>query len=193
MPETSTGQPVPPQFYRPEADEYPAGFAGYIGLVPDGDVLDAYFRQPNEFRDAISCVPESFGNYAYAKGKWTVKELLGHITDVERALSYRILRFARADETPVEGFDEDLYARNSRASDRSIADHVEEFGLVRRANCVMVQAMNGETLVRRGTANGNIISVRALILATIGHVRHHENILFERYLAGSAESPNPSV
>ncbi|HEV7698592.1 MAG TPA: DinB family protein [Pyrinomonadaceae bacterium] len=168
---------------RPEQNEHDPYYNGYISQIAEGDdlfeVMDA---QPAGLRSLIAALPEEKGTYSYADGKWTVKELLSHIIDGERMFAYRILRISRGDETPIEGFDQDPYIAHSHANDRSFAELMEEFDLVRRANMLMFRNMTDEDAARIGTANEKQISARAIAYIMAGHVRHHENILKERYL-----------
>lgn len=167
---------------RPNTDEYAEFYAGYVGLVTETDAIATLHSQIDELRQAIGSLSDERGSYRYADGKWSIKELVGHIIDAERVFAYRILRFARADETPLPGFDQDPYIDHNNAPSRAFADLVEEFDLVRRSNIKMIENLNETDLLRRGTASENPITVRALITIMIGHARHHLNILNERYL-----------
>ncbi len=169
--------------YKPEANEYDAYYGTYISLVPEDDIRNAYAAQPEELRTMVDGVSEEKGNFAYAEGKWTIKELLSHLIDGERIFAYRMLRISRGDETPIEGFEQDGYIENSNANNRSFADLLDEFELCRRANAHFLSNLDEAALKRMGTASGLPISVRALANISIGHVRHHANILRELYLA----------
>ena len=167
---------------RPEAAEVPAGYAGYVGKVRDGeDLLTLMQSQLEEVPAAFGRFPEARGGYRYASGKWSVKELVGHLSDVERIFCYRALRFARRDPTALPGFDENAYAPAMEADDRRLADLVEEWLDVRRATLSFLHGLPAEAWTRRGIANGKEISVRALAYAIAGHVRHHLEVLAERY------------
>jgi exoribonuclease II len=168
---------------RPESNEHDPYYIGYISQIADGDdLLEVMDAQPSSLRSLVSGVPEEEGTYSYAEGKWTVKELLSHIIDGERMFAYRMLRISRGDETPIEGFDQDPYIAHSHANDRSFGELVDEFELCRRANMLMMRNMTDEDAARIGTANEKQISARAIAYIMAGHVRHHENILKERYL-----------
>jgi len=119
--------------------------------------------------------------FAYAPGKWTVKEVVGHINDAERIFAYRALRFARGDEQPLTGFDENVYAPAGRFNDRSIGDLLDEFEAIRAATIHLFRNLNDDELARRGTANNNPITVRAIAYVVAGHERHHVKLLHERY------------
>lgn len=138
--------------------------------------------QTDAMRSSISGLPEEKGAFAYADGKWTIKEVLSHLIDGERIFSYRILRISRGDETPIEGFEQDGYIATSNANNRSFADLLDEFDRQRQANLLMINNIDEAGLGRIGTASGNPITARALVYISAGHVEHHLRILNERYL-----------
>jgi hypothetical protein len=167
---------------RPDAAEVPAGYAGYVGKVRDGeDLMTLMQSQLEEVRTAFGRFPEARGSYRYAPGKWSVKELLGHLSDVERIFCYRALRFARRDPTALPGFDENDYAPAMEADRRPLADLLGEWLDVRRATISFLRGLPADAWTRRGVANGKEISVRALAYAIAGHLRHHLEVLAERY------------
>lgn len=167
---------------RPAADEYFAYYAGYVGGVPEGDLLETLDRQLDELLVLCGSIDEAHGDHAYAAGKWTIKEVLGHIIDTERIFAYRTLRVARGDQTPMESFDENAYAPESLAGQRTIADLAAEFGHVRRASIALLAPLTAEIGTRRGTASGHSITVRALAWILAGHAGHHLRILRDRYI-----------
>jgi hypothetical protein len=168
---------------RPQVGEYDPYYDGYISQVSEGeDLLAMMERQPAELSSLFKDVPEERGTFAYADAKWTIKEVLSHIIDAERMFAYRTLRVSRNDQTPIEGFDQDPYIENCNANERTIADLLEEFDLQRRSNMHLFRAMSDEAGARMGTANNVPVSARALVHMMAGHVRHHSNILKERYL-----------
>jgi DinB superfamily len=167
---------------RPESAEVPAGYAGYVGKIRDGeDLMTVMESQLDEVRAAFGRFPEARGSHRYAPNKWSVKELLGHLSDVERIFTYRALRFARGDATALPGFDENAYTPAMEADRRTLADLLEEWVDVRRATLSFLRGLPADTWARRGIANGKEISVRALAYAIPGHVRHHLEVLAERY------------
>ncbi len=168
---------------RPETHEFDPYYGKYISLVEGDNVLPFLDEQPNELRKIFSQMPEEKGAFAYAEGKWTIKELLSHIIDGERIFSYRILRISRGDQTPIEGFEQDGYIENSNANNRSFDDLLAEFDLQRRSNMRLLNNLSDESAKRIGTANEKTISVRALAYIMAGHVTHHLRILKVRYLA----------
>ena len=168
--------------YKPQPNEYDAYYHKYISLVPEADIREAFAKQPEELKAAIAGLPEEKGTFAYADGKWTIKEVLSHLIDGERIFAYRMLRISRGDETPIEGFEQDGYIENSNANNRSFADLLDEFEYSRKANVLMLNNLDATGLSRMGTASELPVSVRALANIAIGHVRHHVGILDERYL-----------
>ena len=171
-----------PRFLRPEASEYAPFYAGYVALVPDGDLLDTLERQGEDTARILGALPEARGDHAYAPGKWTVKEVLGHLADGERVFSYRALSFARGDATPLPGFEENAWVPASGARDRSLSSLVAELRAVRGATLALLRGLPPGADLRRGVANEQEISVRGLAWVIAGHERHHLKILRERYL-----------
>lgn len=168
---------------RPETTEFAPYYNNYVSLVPGNDLMPILAAQPSELRELFAAVPEEKGSWAYAEGKWTLKELLSHVIDGERIFAYRILRVSRGDKTPIEGFEQDDYIATSNANNRSFADLLEEFELQRRSNLLMMNNISEESSKLMGTASGNGVSARALAYILAGHVVHHVRILKERYLA----------
>jgi DinB family protein len=167
---------------RPEPAEVPPGLAGYVGKVRDGeDVMALLESQLEELRSAFGRWPEARGTYRYAPGKWSVKELVCHLSDTERIFCYRALRFARNDATPLPSFDENAYAAEMHADERPLADLVEELLDVRRATLSFFRGLWPGAWTRRGIASGKEVSVRTMAYAIAGHARHHLEVLAERY------------
>ena len=177
----------------PAADEYGAPYAGYIARVPAGhDLLELLARQGEENRTRLRSVPEARGGYRYAPGKWSVKEVVGHLTDVERVMAYRALRVARGDATPLPGFDENAYAPLSGADAVPLAGLLDEWADVRRATLSLFRHLPPEAWIRRGTASGFPVTVRALAWIITGHERHHLEVLDQRYGLWAAPVAEPS-
>ena len=166
---------------RPGADEYAEYYAGYVERVPTGPILEILESSIAETCALLSSFGEARGDDRYAAGKWSIKEVVGHLIDAERVFAYRLLRFARGDRTPLEGFDQDAYVREARCDRRTLTDLTEEFRLLRAANLGMFHALDSKELARRGNANGKDVSVRALLYILAGHEIHHRNVLREKY------------
>ncbi len=158
-------------------------FAYYISLVDDStDVITALEQTHQKTNELLTSITEEKGNYAYDEGKWTIKELLVHMIDTERIFCNRALRFARNDQTDLPGYDHDGYVPHSGANERTLADIAHEFNVVRQGTIALFNSFTPEMLERKGTANGNILTVLSIGFITSGHETHHVNILKERYL-----------
>ena len=176
--------PVP----RPTPDEFPPFYAGYIDHVPDwADPILLMHEQLDALPILFGAVAPDKAGYRYAPGKWSVKEVVGHLCDTERVFSYRMMRIARGDETPLPGFDEKAYVPAGQFDARPLASLVAEWTAVRQASLALVHSMPAEAWERRGTANEKPITARALLYITPGHVEHHLEILRTRY--GIGEKP----
>jgi len=166
----------------PGADEYPSGYADYVGRVPVGaDVLDVLARQLEETSGRLAGIPEARGGFRYAAGKWSVKEVVSHLSDAERIMVYRALRFARGDAAPLAGFDENAYVPEAGADARSLVRLTGEWVAVRQASLAFFQSLPPGTWARQGIANGNPVTVRALAYVVAGHEHHHLEVLRTRY------------
>lgn len=166
---------------RPEATEYAEYYGNYISKVPGTDVLGILESQRLQMLQLFAGRTERDGNFRYVPGKWTVKEVLGHITDTERIFTYRALRIGRGDRTPLPGFEQDDFVRNGGFAARTLADLAEEFGAVRGASIALFRSFDEEAWSKRGTASQKEVTVRALGFITAGHQIHHRMILEERY------------
>jgi hypothetical protein len=168
---------------KPPADEFQRNEPLLADLVADDGLLlehfSAHFGQTSSF---IMSIPSDRLLYRYAPDKWTIKEIMIHLIDMERIYGYRMLRFARNDQTVLAGFDDREYVRYSGANDRDIGDLVAEMGTVRSATVSLIKGLSDEALQRSGLMNGYPVSVRALAYHIAGHEVHHMKIIRERYL-----------
>jgi len=167
---------------RPVAGDFLPYYGTYIDKVPDGDVVETMKRQVPETLALIRSLPEADGDKRYAPDKWSIREMIGHIIDGERIFAYRALRFARADATPVAGFDENAYVANAPFSHVSLADLASELEHVRASTAHFFANLDEEAFGRRGSANNAEITVRALAYILTGHEIHHLGVLRTRYL-----------
>lgn len=167
---------------RPNADEYNEFYAGYVAHVPEADALPVLRTQLTSVRALLETLSESDAAVRYAPGKWSIKQVLGHLADAERIFAGRALRFARADETPLPAFDETAYVRAARFDDRTLHSLLDELHAVRAASLALFESLDAQELERRGVASTRPITVRALAYIIPGHMRHHETILRERYM-----------
>ncbi|MBM4192757.1 MAG: DinB family protein [Gemmatimonadetes bacterium] len=168
---------------RPQADEFAPYYGRYIALVPDGDVRDHLRRQLHETIALFSGVSDDRANRGYGPGKWTLKEMILHMSDTERVFSYRLLRVARNDATPLPGFEQDDWVPHSNANRRSVSSLMLEFAAIRSATLQLADSLDPAAWLHRGTASGFGVSARALIYITAGHELHHLGVARERYLA----------
>jgi len=166
---------------RPQPDEFDPYYGTYINTVSE-NVLGELEHQAVSFPTFLKQIPDIKAYYAYAEGKWSVKEVVGHMIDTERIMAYRALRIARNDQTPLASFEENDYVASAAFNDRSLASLAEEFEAVRISNIYLFKHLSEDELNRRGTASNKPVSVRALLYILVGHVNHHRNIIEERYL-----------
>lgn len=170
---------------RPQPGEYAQYYDRYISLVQGDDILKTLNQQRRDTMLLLSGRDEEDGDFRYAEGKWSVKELLGHLCDTERIFAYRALRIARGDTTPLAGFEQDDYVRNGSFARLTLADLVEEFIAVRRATLTLFRNLDEDAWMRRGVASNNEVTVRALAYMIAGHELHHRRILIEKYFAAT--------
>jgi len=168
---------------RPEPGEYASFYENYIAQIPGNDILATLDEQRRQMLLLLSGRSEADGDIRYAPGKWSVKEVLGHICDAERIFAYRALRIARNDATPLPGFDENEYVKNAPFAQRPLADLIEDFIAVRRATISLFRNFDEAAWARRGSANKNEVTVRALAYIIAGHELHHRHMLQEKYLS----------
>lgn len=158
-------------------------FQRYLQEAKSEDLIKALKLNSKSFSGLLSKIPKKKIDFAYAKGKWTVKEMLQHIIDTERVFCYRALRFARKDTTPLAGFDENSWASQAKVDKRKWEDLVKEFKALRKSTELLYSSLDRDQLLSEGTASNHTINVAALGFITAGHVEHHIKILKERYLA----------
>ncbi|MCB0721235.1 MAG: DinB family protein [Ignavibacteriae bacterium] len=160
----------------------PPYYDSYIDLVRDNDILFTLDEQMNFTYAFLATIPENKADYAYAEGKWTIKEIIGHLIDAERVFVYRATRFARKDKTDLPGFEENDYVENANFSTRTLKDLAEELLLLRKSNMYLFNSFTDEIMKRTGTANGGEISVEAILYIIAGHQKHHLKVINDRYL-----------
>jgi hypothetical protein len=160
----------------------PDFYKTYINALQEDELQDALANNTRRFRKLLKQIPHKKINYAYAEGKWTIKELLQHIIDSERVFIYRALTFARRDPAPLPGFDENNWAITAKAPKRKWNELVDEFKSLRTANEIFLNALDDDQLLQTGSANNSTISVAGLAFVCAGHVAHHMRIIRERYL-----------
>ena len=174
---------------RPGPGEYAEFYAGYIASLPSGNILEILEGQKDQLR-YLANIAADRETFRYAPGKWSLREVVGHLIDAERVFSYRALRFSRGDDTPLPGFDENFYVANADFDSRTLQSLIEELTLLRSANVLLFRSLTPEDLARIGVANTHPVTVRALAFILAGHLQHHFNVLRERY--GIEVPPLPS-
>ena len=167
----------------PTIEEYAEFYAGYVQrATARGDVLAALSQQIEEIQSALGILTDKQALVRDAPKDWSIKEVMGHINDVERVFSYRLLRVSRKDATPLPGFEQNDYVREAEFDSCPLEDLIQEFEFLRRANILAIHNMKEGALLYRGTASGYPVSSRALIYMLVGHVEHHMASLHEKYL-----------
>lgn len=168
---------------RPAPDEYDPYYAGYISRVPDAPVLLVLTAQSEEFRALLAGLSEPGADFSYAPGKWSVRQLLGHINDAERVFGTRAMCIARGERQDLPGYDQDEYAAEATMKSRTVDSLVREFEFLRAANLEMLSGLGDGEWRRAGRANGSPVTVRAIAWILAGHLHHHMSVLRERYRA----------
>ena len=171
---------------QPDASEYAPEFERYVALVRGGEILEVLERQAGRFRVALGRLSDSEAGFRYAEGKWSVREVLGHVVDAERVFGYRALCFARGEEKPLPGFDEEAYARNAAHDLVPLPELLDEFESVRRGHLLFLRHLDAAAWRRDGVANSKRATVRALAFVIAGHADHHLGILRDRYRVPAA-------
>jgi uncharacterized damage-inducible protein DinB len=170
----------------PQSSEYAPYYGKYVSLVPEGDIVSVLSGQLDRMDTMLFSRAEDEAAIPYAPGKWTIKQVLGHITDAERVFSYRALRIARGDKTPLPGFEQDDYVANADFNALSLTELLQEYSAVRRATILLFRHLPAEAWTRMGSASNHDVSVRALAYIIAGHDEHHYRILWERYAIGKS-------
>jgi hypothetical protein len=167
---------------RPTETEYATFYRGYVALVPETDIVGVLEPQVEEIRRLLAPVSAEKETYRYAEGKWSIRQVLGHLVDGERVFGYRAFCISRGEQAALPSFDENQYVAEARADAIPLRELVEELDLVRRANLALLRRLDSREWARVGTASGKPVSVRALAWVMAGHPRHHLQILRERYI-----------
>ncbi len=167
---------------RPANGDYGEYYQPYIDLVKGDDIFRILIEQNLESQNVLNSFSESKGNRSYAEGKWTVKQVIGHMMDVERIFAYRALCIARGETKPLPGMDQDTYVKNGNFNKRQLFDLIYEYRLLRESNILLFGSFEKSVLQNRGIASEYEVTVLALMYLTAGHEKHHLNILTERYM-----------
>ena len=167
---------------RPQPDEYNPYFDRYISRVPEADIIDVLGSQIEETVALLKDLPETMGGHRYAPDKWSIREVVNHLSDTERLFAFRALWFARGFDSPLPSFEQDIAVREARADERPWSNLLDDFEAVRGATVTFFSNRPAEAWTRRGIASGNPFSVRALAYIAAGHTAHHMRLLREQYL-----------
>ena len=170
-----------PMIDRPSQAEFASFYAGYVSLVPEADIMSVLEGQADDVRVQTRAFIPKREEFRDAPGKWSVREVLGHMTDAERVFGFRAFCFSRGDENALPGFEQDDYVARAKFDRCRLSDLVQEFGQVREANLIVLRRLDDSAWRRIGTASGKPVSVRALAYIMAGHVRHHLHVLSTRY------------
>ena len=170
------------QLGRPEANEYAAYYGRYISLVPAGEIVAILEQQRESTAALLKSLSEAQGDHRYAPGKWTIKELVGHVADTERVFSYRAAHISRSDPAPLPSMEQEIWSAGAESSRRTLASLTEELTAVRDATVALVKSLSPTQAMRRGIASNNEVTARAMAFLCAGHQEHHIRILKERYL-----------
>jgi len=166
---------------RPQQGDYAPYYDRYISLIDNDDVVLVLENQIQSSIELLESIGEAKANFAYAEGKWTIKQVLGHIIDTERIMTFRALSFARGEKQPIPGFEQDDYVNEANFNERTLKGLISEFKAVRESNIILFKSFDENILSRKGIASGNEITVLALLFIIAGHEKHHLNVLKEKY------------
>lgn len=166
---------------RPAETEYASFYSGYVSLVPETDIVPVLLGQVAELERVAGSVRAEREGYRYSPGKWSVRELFGHLTDAERVFGYRAFCISRGEKISLPGFDEKVYVAESNYDRRRLAELLTDWTTARQSNLRFLESLDETAWRRSGNANGSPVSLRAIGFIMAGHVRHHLKVLSERY------------
>jgi hypothetical protein len=167
---------------RPAKGDYSEYYQSYIDLIKSDDIIRELDENNKYATEILNSFPQSKGNFRYAEGKWTIKEVVGHIMDTERVFAYRALSIARGEKKQLPGFDQDQYVAHGNFNDRPLFELTYEYRLLRESTILLFKSFDKSVLQNRGNANGKDVTVLALMFITAGHEKHHLNVLKEKYI-----------
>ena len=166
---------------RPNKNDYAPYYEGYISLVEGNDIFKILVSQSIKTQEVLNSFPKAMGDFTYQPGKWTVKQVIGHLIDAERVMAYRTMCIARDEKQSLPGFDQDDYVKAGNFNKRDLFDLVYDFRLLRESNMLLAKGLDKEVFSKRGVANNNEVTVLALFYIIAGHEKHHMNILVDHY------------
>jgi len=169
---------------KPAITDYPEHYRNYVNLVPEGKIIEILESQLHDTKNLLADIRKEQADFRYAEGKWSVLEVVGHVMDTERIMNYRILRMARGDQTPLAGYDDEKYVEESFFSNRTIADLLSEWTVVRAATIALLKGLPEGAWTKTGIANNGEFTVNSIAYIIAGHERHHVGLLKSRYMLG---------
>ncbi|MCS7054265.1 MAG: DinB family protein [Ignavibacterium sp.] len=167
---------------KPQKGDYPEYAQKYLDLVDDDDIISLLEKTNDELNILLDNIPEEKGDYYYSEGKWTLKQVIGHLLDTDRIFAYRLLAIARGENQPLPSFDQDLYVVNGKFNSRTLRDLIDEYKLLRESNLALIKSLEKSHYQNRGIAAGNSVTVLGIMFMIAGHQKHHINIIKEKYL-----------
>ncbi|MBT2690213.1 DinB family protein [Bacillus sp. ISL-47] len=167
---------------KPEANEYAPYYEAYVHSVPDGDLLEILDKQVKETVNLLKNLNEDQASFRYAQGKWTIKEVIGHVTDTERIMGYRLLCISRGETAMLPGYDDNQYVKEGNFNRFNVKELLEQLSIVRQNTLGLLKSLDDESLMQRGNANGTEVTARAIAYIIAGHELHHRNLIKERYM-----------
>ncbi len=166
---------------KPSIEEVPAFYQGYVRPLPETGIIDYLGKQTDSFMVWLSGLTADQQKWAYADGKWTVAEVVGHIIDTERVFAFRVMSIARGETGALPGFDQNAYVEQGRFNERDFRSLVDEFEFLRQSNLVMLKSLDDQGIANTGNANGTTMSLCTIVYIMAGHLNHHMNIFKEKY------------
>ena len=178
---------------KPETNEYPPYYKEYVNHVPDGELLQILDDQQKETKKLLMDLSEEMAEYQYAPGKWTIKEVIGHITDTERIMCYRLLSIARGEKGMLPGYTDDDYVKRGQFNRFSLSDLLHHQALVRQHTILLLSSLDEEAMRQRGNANGSEVTALAIAYIIAGHEMHHRRLIKDRYLRETLSNSDNDV
>lgn len=176
---------------RPNTNEYAPYYEPYLKLVPDGDILDILTLEEKETVAMLKDLTNEQAEFRYDSGKWSIKEVIGHLVDTERIMGYRLLSIARGETAPIPGFDERAYVEQALFDQMALEELLNQFSISRQSTVLLLKSLHKEAWLRRGKANGFEVTPRAIAFIIAGHERHHRQVIKERYLQADGYPSKP--
>ncbi|PWW28849.1 DinB family protein [Cytobacillus oceanisediminis] len=171
---------------KPDLNEYAPYYKGYVNSVPDGELLQILEQQVKETANLLKDLSNEQTHFRYAPEKWTIKEVIGHITDTERIMGYRLLCISRGEKVMLPGYDDNVYVKKGNFNRFSIQELLEQLAIVRQNTVTLLKSLDNETLLQRGNANGTEVTARAIAYIIAGHELHHRNLIKDRYMSSDS-------